>query len=204
MTLSDLFSNPFLLEQALTHASASDTHYEKLEFLGDRVLDLVIAEWLLELYPEAREGFLTTKLHACVCRHALVTVARNLNLEAEIRHEFKGRIPPSILADACEALIGALYLDSGLTAVRDFVHKHWIGFVAQDPVIDNKQALQEWAQKHAQRLPDYQIIQQTGSQNRPWFKVEVSIGREKARGEGASIRLAEKVAAKNFLDTFLE
>ena len=204
MGLKHHFSNPQLLTQALTHSSVKLENYERLEFLGDRVLDLVIAEWVLELYPDRRESFLTAKLHACVCRKTLVTVGRRLDLESEIRRAIKGKIPASILADVCEALIGAVYLDAGLTSARSFIREHWTSFVTQEVSIDSKQALQEWTQKHVQGLPSYRLIEQKGFQHTPWFEVEVAIGAESARGAGPSLRVAQKAAAQNLLNTLAE
>ena len=198
------FSDPTLLTLALTHSSSGEPNYERLEFLGDRVLDLAISEWLLELYPDRRENFLTAKLHNCVCRETLVMMIQNWGLESEIRRAFKGKIPLSVLADVCEAVVGAVYLDGGLDRARDFIRNHWSSYVSQEVWVDSKQALQEWSQKYGKGLPVYRLIARKEVSGKPWFEVEVLIGLERETGQGPSLRLAKKEAAKTLLAALSE
>ena len=198
------FSDPTLLTLALTHSSSGKPNYERLEFLGDRVLDLAISEWLLELYPDRRENFLTAKLHNCVCRQTQVMMIQNWELESEIRHALKGKIPLSVLAAVCEAVVGAVYLDGGLKSARNFIRNHWFSYVSQEVWVDSKQALQEWSQKYGKGLPVYRLIGRKEASGKPWFEVEVLIGLERETGQGPSLRLAKKEAAKNLLAALSE
>lgn len=210
-TLGHRFNDPALLEGALTHPSAGlparqEHSYERLEFLGDRVLGLVIAELLLARYPAENEGALTRRLAALVRRGALLQVAREIGLERFLRMGTVGRDAAqgfeTALADGCEALIGALYLDGGLPAAALFIWRVWSPLLAAEvrPARDAKTALQEWAQARGRGLPAYRIVGQEGPPHRPHFTVEAAIdGTPPAVGRGGSKRAAEQAAAKMLL-----
>ena len=216
--IDHIFSDVTLLNKALTHSSFVgirscvdpnylEESYQRLEFLGDRILGLVIAEWLFERYPNEREGHLTRRMSALVCRQTLSQVAKNLNLGAHLRLSpgeivGRGRENPAILADACEAIIGALYLDGGLEAARRFIRRYWEQFL--DPSLpvpqDGKSFLQKWVQAHSTRLPVYRVITQTGPAHDPRFEVEVSVmNYQPVYGYGRSRRAAEQHAAQEML-----
>jgi len=210
--LGHRFGRPALLRQALTHASglARGRHgdsYERLEFLGDRVLSLVVAELLFDRFPDEREGEIARRHAALVRREALAEVAAGIDLGAAIRlsrgeAEAGGRDNPAILADACEAVIAALYLDGGLDSARRFIEGHWrprIEATARPP-IDAKTTLQEWAQARSLPLPSYQEIGREGPDHEPLFTIEVSVdGHPPVRASGASKRAAEQAAAARLL-----
>ncbi len=206
--LDHRFQDPALLARALTHRShvkgrkgGLDSN-ERLEFVGDRVLGLVIAEWLIERFPHDREGGLGRRLARLVDRDTLAAVARGIGLGAALSippsEEAAGvRERDSVLADACEALIGALYLDGGLEAARHFVRRHWaerVERMAEAPR-DPKTALQEWAQARGLPLPAYRTVATEGPSHKPRFTVAVSLGHSAAEAEGSTKREAEKRAA---------
>jgi ribonuclease-3 len=207
------FSDRALFEQALTHASvgsggAKTRDNEVLEFIGDRVIGLLAAERLAELYPEAAEGDLTVRLHGLVNRDACARVARRMDLGPALRlagGETKtgGREKDSILGDACEAVMAAVYRDGGLAAARAVFLSLWSEeFAAIDAVQprDPKTALQEWVQGHAKALPVYSVLARSGPDHAPVFTVQVEVeGLEPALAEGRSRRDAEKAAAAAML-----
>jgi ribonuclease-3 len=213
--LGHAFAQPALLREALTHPSAAtrlpdgtgDNSYQRLEFLGDRVLSLVIADLLLHRFPGEAEGPLALRHVDLVRRETLADVGRNLGLGRHLRlakgEEAAGeRDNPGLLADAAEAVIGALYLDGGLAAARAVIEAHWTPMLdaAGHPPQDAKTALQEWAQARALELPDYQEVERSGPAHEPVFIVEVSLaGQPAERGEGRSKRLAEQAAAERLL-----
>jgi len=210
------FAQPELLREALTHPSAADRRpdgtgdnsYQRLEFLGDRVLGLVVADMLLQRFPNEAEGPLALRHVNLVRRETLADVGRRLDLGQYLRlakgEEAAGeRDNPALLADACEAVIGALYLDGGLAAARAVIEEYWAPMqdAAGHPPQDAKTALQEWAQARALPLPDYQEVDRTGPAHEPVFTVEVRLeGQPAERGEGRSKRLAEQVAAERLLN----
>lgn len=215
--LGHSFNNPALLAEAVTHSSLAGSEragakhapdYERLEFLGDRVLGLAVAEWLLERFPGDREGVLAKRHTVHVRREALATVARRIGLAAYLRlspgeEQMGGRENDTILADACEAVIGALYVDGGLTAARTFVRAHWSDGVdtPDAPPAEPKTALQEWAQARGLPLPSYALVERSGPDHAPRFVVRVTVaGRGQADGEGGSKRLAERAAAAALLE----
>jgi len=220
--LGHAFADPGLLADAVTHPSlmglersdkgTSPAHgpgiaYERLEFLGDRVLGLCIAEWLLERFPAEKEGALAKRHASLVRREALGAVAEGLDLGRYLRlspaeDSGGGRGNRSILADACEAVIGALYLDGGLEAAKRFIRGAWDGMIDrhQPPPLDPKTALQEWAQGRGRPLPVYEMVGQSGPAHEPVFRVRVTVqGEEPATAEGSSKRAAEKQAASALL-----
>lgn len=205
------FSAPALLDMALTHASVVGAKHnnERLEFLGDRVLGLVTSELLYRSFPDEKEGPLAKRLTALVRRDALAQVAEKLSLGAYMRlsaGETKagGVQKETILADAVEALIGAIYLDGGLEAARKFIHAHWETMLAAGgaPPEDAKTKLQEWAQAQGLPLPHYRVLSRTGADHSPVFEVEVKVeGNGSARASAASKRAAEKAAAQKLIET---
>lgn len=207
------FHDATLLRCALTHASATrgpardQISYERLEFLGDRVLGLVIARLLFQRFPAEPEGDLARRLAALVRKETLAEVAGQLALGRYIDFgpgEIDGSSAenPSVLADACEAVIGALYLDGGLTAAERFVVPYWTPYLEAEhrPPQDAKTALQEWAQSRALPLPSYHEIAREGPSHEPLFTVEVRVeGQHPATAQGRTKRTAEQAAAESLL-----
>ena len=207
------FERPELLAEALTHPSiagsgrARRADYQRLEFLGDRVLGLVVSDALLRRFAAADEGELARRYNALVCREALVRVAEGLELGdylhmARSERQAGGHSKPGILADACEAVIGALYLDGGLEAAAAFIGGHWEAMIdALEKVpMDAKTRLQEWAQGIGRALPDYRTVAAEGPAHKPRFTVEVAVeGAAPARGGGGTKRAAEHAAAEALL-----
>ena len=203
--LGHTFKDKELLTRALTHASASSTvSNERLEFLGDRVLGLVIAEKLHHLFPEDPEGILALKLNALVRSEACARAAEKVGLGeflilANSEVASGGRKKAAILAGCCEAVIAALYLDGGFAVARDFIERNWeeqFAGLSRD-MRDAKTALQEWSQaKKGGVAPIYKLIKREGPDHAPRFAVEVSVaGQDPVTGEGSSKREAEQAAA---------
>ncbi len=203
------FANIILLEQALTHRSCADQHNQRLEFLGDSVLGLLIAEMLYGLYPEEAEGDLSKRLVSLVNGEQLADIARTLGLGTYLamsasEAEQGGADNRSNLEDACEALLGAIYLDGGLEAVRSVVVRFWQPLAEQTvaPPKDAKTTLQEWAQGRGLPLPEYVVLSADGPSHAPHFVVEVRVnGRAPGRGEAGTKKLAERKAAEAMLAT---
>ncbi len=208
--LGHRFARPELLREALTHASAGTAaarDYQRLEFLGDRVLGLVIADLLLRRHPEENEGALARRHVALVRAETLAEVADGIGLGAFLilssgEDGSGARSNRGLLADACEALIGALYLDGGLPAAECFIESQWSQLLAASvPERDAKTALQEWAQGRSLPLPDYTVLERMGPDHAPVFTVEVRVeGLPPARAEGPSKRIAEQSAAAMLLE----
>lgn len=202
--LGHVFTDPDLLIEALTHSSRGGRRsYERLEFLGDRVIGLVVAERLLAHFPKEAEGALA-KRHAMLVRgETLAGIARALELGPLIKvspgeAEGGGQKNPAILADVCEATLGALYLDAGLEAVQRVLLPLIDPVIeaAAEPPQDNKTRLQEWAQGRGLPLPRYQNIGRSGPDHEPLFTVSVEVeGLPPTSGEGRSKRIAEQEAA---------
>jgi ribonuclease III len=216
-TLGHRFADPDLLALALTHPSAAGDNggdearlrnYQRLEFLGDRVLGLAIAELLIHRFPEEREGRLARRHTQLVRKETLARVARAIDLGSHLvlsrgEEEAGGRLNPAILADCCEAVIAALFLDGGMPAAERFIHEHWAPIMeaAATPPKDVKTALQEWTQARSLPLPDYKVVANEGPDHRPVFSVEVSVaGQPSVVATGTSKRSAEKAAARKLLD----
>lgn len=206
------FKDRALLKKALTHASVRQANgkrrdNERLEFLGDRVLGLAIAELLSEVYPAASEGELARLFNRLVRGGTCADVARALELGtvlvlSESEAGSGGREKETILADACEAVLGAIFLEAGYTKAREVVRMLWSPKLDGAPVgvADAKSALQEWAQGQGLELPSYVEVAREGPDHAPHFTAEVRIkGRKPARGEGASKRAAEQAAAATLL-----
>lgn len=204
------FNRPELLVRALTHpsaASAARQDNQRLEFLGDRVLGLAIAEALLKVYPDEAEGTLAPRLNALVQRDTLAEVAAGIGL-GEALHLGRsealggGRRKKAILADAMEAVIAAFYLDGGPDVARRFILSLWRERIeAPDTApVDAKSLLQQWAQGRGQTPPNYVEIGREGPDHAPRFTIEARLDSgEAARGEAASKRQAEQAAAAAML-----
>jgi ribonuclease-3 len=203
------FRDPDLLALALTHAGAVGgiESNERLEFLGDRVLGLIVAGMLYRRFPAETEASLARRFVAAVRRETLTEVAESLDLERDMKFaretpEARTRGRAGMLADACEALIGAIFLDGGLKAAEAFVAPRWQSRIedAEPPPKDAKTMLQEWAQARALPLPSYREAGRSGPAHAPRFEIEVAIkGHTPARGHGASKRAAEQEAAATLL-----
>jgi ribonuclease-3 len=211
------FKSEALLEQALTHSSvrgadAKRLDNERLEFLGDRVLGLCIVERLHETHPKAKEGEVARRYNTLVRAEACAAVARAVGLGTELRlspseADSGGREKDGILADAMEAVLGAVFLDGGFGKARDVVRRIWIGEgggakpEAASGHIDPKSALQEWAQGRGLALPRYISLARTGPDHAPMFTCEVIVpGHDPASGTGPSKRAAEQAAASALLE----
>jgi len=205
------FDDPKLLRLALTHPSAQGQpgggDYQRLEFLGDRVLGLVVAESLYKTCPDDSEGALARRYNELVHRDACAEVARSLGLGhdvylSEAEAASGGADKAAILADVCESVIGAVFLDGGYDAARALVHRLWgqrLSAPGQVP-IDPKTALQEWAQGMKLPLPEYTEVARTGPDHAPEFTIEARVsGYEPAQGSGASKRAAQEAAATEIL-----
>lgn len=201
------FSNEKLLAQALTHRSLGEGHNQRLEFLGDSVLGLLIAEMLYALYPNEAEGDLSKRLVSLVNGEKLAAIASTLGLGALLamsasEEEQGGRQSRSNLEDACEAMLGAAYLDGGLEAARGIIARYWKPFAVdmKAPPQDPKTALQEWAQARSLPLPVYTVISADGPSHAPLFVIEVTVdGLTPARAEAGNKKLAERLAAQAML-----
>jgi ribonuclease III len=213
-TLGYRFQRPELLAEALTHASAAtrpsrggEFSNERLEFLGDRVLALVIAEMLFETFGRETEGALARRLAALTRKEALAEVGAALDLGSHLQMskseaETGGRSHPGLVADACEAVIGAVYLDGGLEAANGLIRRCWAPLIGEGshPPQDAKTALQEWAQARGLPLPMYRVLETKGPAHSPVFIVEVRVeGWAPAGGSGRSKRSAEQEAATALL-----
>ena len=220
-TIGYLFARPELLEEALTHPSAvalepgrgrrgRRASYERLEFLGDRVLGLVIADLLWRRFPNEPEGHLTRRLTHLVRGKALARVAESIGLADHLRLSRAERVAgaaasPGILADVCEAVIAAVYLDGGFEAAADFVRRFWEPLIDEmdGPPRDPKTALQEWAQARALALPTYELVGTSGPDHALRFTIAAKIaGRDgiTATASASTKRVAEARAAELLLN----
>lgn len=214
--LGHRFSNRKLLDAALRHSSMpahakrahGDTDFERLEFLGDRVVGLVVAEVLEARFPSETEGDLARRHAALVSRRALADLAASIDLGTYLHltrgeDESGGRRKPSVLADAFEALVGAMYRDGGFAAPQSFLTALIEPIVAMPsrPPRDPKTALQEWAQGRGLSLPTYRTVKTEGPAHAPKFEIEVRVdGHDPARAAGTSKRNAERAAAAVLLE----
>jgi ribonuclease-3 len=206
------FSDPTLLEQALTHISALSARnrassYQRLEFLGDHVLGLIISDMLFRTFANADEGEMSRRLADLVRREACADVGRAINLGGVIRlgaseAHAGGRGRPAILADACEALIGAVFVDGGYPAAAALVERLWSERMRTPsrPLRDSKTVLQEWAQARGMPTPAYREVERKGPDHNPEFRVAVELPQlGPAEGLGRSKRAAEQAAAAAML-----
>jgi len=197
------FKDKKLLIKSLTHKSYDKiNNNEKIEFLGDRVLGLIIAKKLLEIYPEEKEGILDKKFASLVNKKTCLQIANNISLEKYILtfnpKNRKIKVEDKVIADCCEALIGAIYLDKGFTAAENFILTFWSKNIKDSVItqIDPKTKLQEYSLKKYKKLPTYKIISNTGPRHKPLFKVAVKLPDTKFYvGQGSSKKDAEQNAA---------
>ena len=197
------FKDKKLLIKSLTHKSYDKiNNNEKIEFLGDRVLGLIIAKKLLEIYPNEKEGILDKKFASLVNKKTCLQIANNISLEKYILtfnpKNRKIKVEDKVIADCCEALIGAIYLDKGFTAAENFILTFWSKNIKDSVItqIDPKTKLQEYSLKKYKKLPTYKIISNTGPRHKPLFKVAVKLPDTKFYiGQGSSKKDAEQSAA---------
>ena len=197
------FKNLNLLVQSLTHKSLNpNNNNEKIEFLGDRVLGLVIAQKLLELYPNEKEGILDKKFASLVNKKTCLEIANNINLDKFIltlnSNNKNNTVEDKIISDSCEALIGAIYLDKGFSPAKKFILDLWSAHIKKSVVtqIDAKTQLQEISLKNFKKLPSYKLISNTGPHHKPQFKVGVKLPNTKYFiSSGKSKKDAEQNAA---------
>jgi ribonuclease-3 len=206
------FRDPALLAEALTHSSATGLgaplpSNERLEFLGDRVLALLMAEWLIERFPAEREGLLMRRFGTLVAAETLAGLAQRLGLGDDLLVAADPAGPgihtrPNVLADAFEALLGALYRDGGLDAARPFLRRVFAPLVEAEPArppLPAKSRLQEWLQGRGHALPVYTLVSAEGPSHAPVFIVAVSAAGRQAQGSGETKRAAELAAAEAWL-----
>ena len=201
------FSNKELLIQSLTHKSFDkENNNEKVEFLGDRVLGLVIAKKLLEIYPNEKEGILDKKFASLVNKRTCLEISRKLQLQKYIltlnSKNDKKIIEDKILADSCEALIGSIYLDKGYNVVEKTILSLWSDHIKQSVItqVDAKTKLQEFSLKKFKKLPIYKIVSNTGPRHKPLFKVGVKLINTRFYfSDGKSKKDAEQNAATKCL-----
>lgn len=199
---------PQLFERALTHGSHGRETYERLEFLGDRVLGLVIAGWLYQRFPSEPEGKMSRRYNALVARETCADVGRELGLPPFIRlgrqaREDHANMSDNVIGDVVEAIIGAIYLDGGLERAEAFVRANWTPFLEDQrkAPVHPKSALQEIAAERKFGVPAYEMLARFGPHHAPRFRVRVSLGRHgEAEAEGASKQEAETAAAAALLE----
>jgi ribonuclease-3 len=205
------FIDKNLLNKALTHPSAAASggvHYERLEFLGDAVLDIVISEYLFNHYPDEQEGALAKRRSALVRGDMLCEVSEKLGLGAFLKlgkgeEASGGRENKANLANVFEAIIGAIYLDGGIDPAKEFLLKIFkpLAETMIEPPKDAKTSLQEWAQANKRGLPTYKVVKEDGPAHAPIFTIEAAInGADPEQGTGHSKREAEQVAAQKLMD----
>jgi len=201
------FNNTNLLIQAITHKSYdAKTNYEILEFLGDRVLGLIISNKLIELYPSEKVGILDKKFSNLVNKNTCYKVGIKLRINEFVLVGNSKKnlkiVENKIISEICESLIGAIYLDKGLKTVREFILYTWNDFLktSDEPIVDAKTRLQEFSLKKFKTLPVYKVISNTGPKHKPSFKVGVKINNTKFTfSNGSSKKNAEQAAAKLLL-----
>lgn len=201
-------NNRELFDAAFTHSSHRGESYERLEFLGDRVLGLVIARWLYERFPQEPEGKLSRRFNTLVARETCAEIGRELGLPALIRLGKQARDDganwsDNVLGDVVEAIIGAVFLDSGLDAADALIRRLWTPMVEEQRRAPKhpKSRLQELAAAKSLGNPDYELVHRSGAQHQPSFTVKVTIPTlGEAEGQGTSKQEAETVAAQALLD----
>ena len=200
------FNNEKLLDKAITHTSINssvDANYERLEFLGDRVLGMATAALLYKIFPDEPEGNLSRRFVSLVCKETVAEMAVELQLNKFMKvlsSELRENV--NVLCDVMEAVIGAIYIDGGIDASIKFIEKHWKNLIKEQvsPPKDAKTALQEWAHHQGFPTPKYSLIERTGSEHEPMFVMQVEVGDKKAKGKGKNKKQAEFMAAKKLLE----
>ena len=201
------FKNLNYLKKSITHKSYDSLkNYEKLEFLGDRILGFVISKKLIELYPNQKEGMLDKKLASLVNKNQCLEVAKHIGLEKFIligNKKTNAKVENKILADSIEALIGAIYYDKGFEVTEKFILNMWKSFInlSEKTIIDSKTKLQEYSLKKFKSLPIYKLVSSSGPKHKPNFTISVRLKDTKFYdGSGDSKKKAEQNAAKKLLD----
>tara|TARA_Y100000590_G_scaffold189675_1_gene216059 strand:- start:1680 stop:2342 length:663 start_codon:yes stop_codon:yes gene_type:complete len=196
------FKDGELLKKSLTHKSHNpDNNYEKLEFLGDRVLGITISKRLLDLYPDEKVGNLDKKLASLVNKNRCYEIGKKLNLDKYIqigKSQKKVKIENKIISDCIESLIGAIYIDKGFYFTEKFILRIWNEFIISTNVtlVDSKTKLQEYSLKKFKTLPVYKLLSNTGPKHKPNFKVCVKLkDTSSIEASGTSIKKAEQAAA---------
>ena len=205
--ISIKFKNLNYLKKSITHKSYDPlNNYEKLEFLGDRILGFVISKKLIELYPKEKEGVLDKKLASLVNKNQCLEVAKIIGLEKFIlvgNKSAKAKVENKIIADSIEALIGAIYYDKGFEVSEKFILNMWKNFIilSEETIIDSKTKLQEYSLKKFKSLPIYKLVSSSGPKHKPKFTISVRLTDTKLyEGFGDSKKKAEQNAAKKLLD----
>ena len=200
------FKDKSLLHKALTHKSYSLVNNEKLEFLGDRVLGLIISKKLLDKFPNEREGIIDKKFANLVNKKTCINIAKKLNLKKYLylgtSHKNLERSADKIVSDSLEAIVGAIYIDGGLKSAEKFILNFWKKYLNRSIVtlIDSKTKLQEYSLKKFKKLPKYTFFKKTGPQHKPSFKTEVEIPEsKKIIGIGSSKKNAQQDAAAKLI-----
>jgi ribonuclease-3 len=201
------FKNSTLIYRSLTHKSFDNKkNNEKLEFLGDRVLGLIISKKLLDKYPDEKEGIIDKKFANLVNKKTCVLIAKKLNLKKFISigasHKNLDRSDNKIISDCLEAVVGAIYLDGGIKAAEKFILNFWSSYIDKSVItlVDSKTQLQEYSLKKYKILPKYTFFKKTGPQHKPLFKTEVEIPKsKKILGAGSSKKNAQQNAASKLI-----
>ena len=207
LTINYNFQNLDLLNRSLIHKSFDNqNNNEKLEFLGDRVLGLIISKKLLEIYPEEKEGIIDKKYANLVNKKTCLNIAKKIDIKKFMilggSHQFLERSEDKIISDCLEALIGAIFLDGGLKSAEKFILSFWKENLQNSilPLIDAKTKLQEYSLKKFKELPKYKFYKKTGPQHKPTFKTDVQIqNSKKFVGTGTSKKSAQQNAANKLL-----
>ena len=203
ISLGYSFKNPDLLQYSLTHPSSGGRHFQRLEFLGDRLLAVALAEFLYEQYPRETEGDLARRFSSLASGSKCREIAIEINLHKFLIFSNLPEATYTMIADAMEALIGAVLIDGGRDKAIEVVLKLWNKSLKDSNVIsiDSKTALQEWAQANVGIRPDYKLISKSGPDHNPLFEVEVTLqGYNSIRNKGESKQSAEQNAASDLLD----
>lgn len=203
-------ANIGLYERALTHGSTGEAHYQRLEFLGDRVLGLVIASMLYSRFPEEPEGRLSHRLNNLVAGSACAEVARSIGLQAHMRlgkqaRDDGARESDYVLGDMAEALIGAIYIDQGVEKARSFIERNWRPLLESAKAAPKhpKSALQEWCAANNRKTPEYEVTAKEGPAHAMRFEVTVTVkGFEPVAATANSKQNAETAAAKAFMEKY--
>ncbi len=201
---------PALFERALTHGSHGRDTYERLEFLGDRVLGLIVASWLYQRFPREPEGKMSRRYNALVARETCAEIGHALDLPRYIRlgrqaREDHAQLSENVIGDVVEAMIGAIFIDGGLERAEAFVKTNWLPFLEgqRKAPVHPKSALQEIAADKKLGVPVYEVLARFGPHHAPRFRIKVSLGRHgEAEAEGASKQEAETAAAAALLERF--